>query len=775
MDSGIQWDDEEEERAPAGGIQWEPGPATALVDDEFSAPATSQAGPPTRRTSAVEAGATSFGQGASFGFSDELAGAFGAFEEARRRALSAVGLPYIGTASAADKGKPLVQVYREGQKFAEGRQKAGVEEHPEVAIPAEVAGGLAVPLPGAGGAGAGRAATAGGRALQAVKQGAKAGAIGGAISGAGTAEGGSGLAGTLKGAAGGAAMGAGLGGLMGGAFQGGAEALGALGAKARGVAGRALNELAPELQRKFVQATEDFVRPGKEYYQDLLKRTREGLKFKRSQQEVADENVRRMQGVRARYEEGERRLRERAAKKTVAGDVKARADAAKREDHIVGELRRELLRQQKGEDRSKEIAALLEESRAIREAAPKKAAQEVSTYTGQRRNRADYLRGAGGMDDLPGDQRSFLDAMDAFNREKFAEEAAQGFDPAAVMSKATDRELGRAAGLEAKAQEMASRPGRTTEQLISELVSGAKGPQAEDELSRAIRAALRRDGVTKDPAGLPLRSFDDAMADAEQTVHGGSAKLPALLPKPQGPEPFLPPAAKPAPRPKFVDETLERLPTDQPIPGGEPWAATPPEWAPKHETPQQPAARATGVESPAAKRRGGRAGTPKSPADRPPVDELPPEWASDELIASMGWPQRLRPELRPPEPTLPRTPVSRFDIEAQALQGGRQALKDQALGSAMDALLNKNLTSALARGTGLGVARELQKNPAARAAAFGDVAKVLERVPGSAQKYGPILDQAAARGANALNATWHSLLQRDEALRTAAQENGVEL
>lgn len=101
-----------------------------------------------------------FGQGASFGLTDELSGAAGAQDELGRRFRSALGF------NKADYNRPIIDPskgafqaaldrYRLERDSTRADLKKGAETNPKTAFVSEIAGALAVPLPGPGKAKAG--------------------------------------------------------------------------------------------------------------------------------------------------------------------------------------------------------------------------------------------------------------------------------------------------------------------------------------------------------------------------------------------------------------------------------------------------------------------------------------------------------------------------------------------------------------------------------------------------------------------------------------------
>lgn len=121
-----------------------------------------------------------FAQGGTFGFADELGGALGAVDEAARRAFGGGGVY---------EDKPLRQALVERYLLERNENRRELDAaraaHPVVTGAAELAGGLVLPMPGAGSV---RAAAQAGKVGEAALRAAVAGAGMGALAGLGRTE-----------------------------------------------------------------------------------------------------------------------------------------------------------------------------------------------------------------------------------------------------------------------------------------------------------------------------------------------------------------------------------------------------------------------------------------------------------------------------------------------------------------------------------------------------------------------------------------------------------
>jgi hypothetical protein len=129
---------------------------------------------------ALGAAARGFAQGGTFGFADEVGGAFGAADELARRAFGGGGVYGDKPLRQALVERYLLERNANRQELAQARAA-----RPVVTGAAELAGALAIPLPGAGAVRS--AAQAGKWGLASVRAGA-IGAGAGALSGLGTSE-----------------------------------------------------------------------------------------------------------------------------------------------------------------------------------------------------------------------------------------------------------------------------------------------------------------------------------------------------------------------------------------------------------------------------------------------------------------------------------------------------------------------------------------------------------------------------------------------------------
>ena len=148
-------------------------------------------------------------QGATFGFADEIAGAAGA----------------VGASLSGDP-RSFGDAFRAERDESRAAFRAAEEANPKISLAGNLIGGAAVPLPGGGVVGLGRAALRGGQAIRAgAKAGAKVGAATGAAFGLGSSE-----ADLTRGDFGGAARDTAQGAVVGGALGAG------VGAAERGIA-----------------------------------------------------------------------------------------------------------------------------------------------------------------------------------------------------------------------------------------------------------------------------------------------------------------------------------------------------------------------------------------------------------------------------------------------------------------------------------------------------------------------------------------------------------
>lgn len=159
-----------QESIPAPGIDGQPPPAPAAQEEPGWVDARSGMGAAMR----------GFAQGGTFGFADEAGGVLGMVDEAARRTFGSGGV--YGD-------KPLRQALVERYLLERGGNREELAEaqvaHPAITGAAELAGGLAVPIPGAGGV---RAAAQAGKIGQAALRAGALGAGMGAVSGYGRTE-----------------------------------------------------------------------------------------------------------------------------------------------------------------------------------------------------------------------------------------------------------------------------------------------------------------------------------------------------------------------------------------------------------------------------------------------------------------------------------------------------------------------------------------------------------------------------------------------------------
>jgi len=163
------------------------GPAGDPFADDHDTPP-----PPKRQVSGGEALGTAAAEGLTFGFSPALEGVASASglpepKTPEERASGAAALrPVLGAAKLLSgylSGHPdpdVQDAYNRGRQAALENQDLAKEQHPQIYLAGQLAGTLAMPVPGAG---AMRAGGIGARAIQ----GARTGAIGGALYGTGEA------------------------------------------------------------------------------------------------------------------------------------------------------------------------------------------------------------------------------------------------------------------------------------------------------------------------------------------------------------------------------------------------------------------------------------------------------------------------------------------------------------------------------------------------------------------------------------------------------------
>lgn len=165
---------------PVGGGDWRSravpvgAPVAQPVDPPTAQPAPQEPGA-LDATSGFGTALRHFGKGASLGFIDELAGLQGMGDEVSGRLFGSDAL-------AQYRDRPLMQAlaarYRRERDDSRRELAAGEDAHPIIAGAADIAGGLAVPMPGGG-------AKTGAGLLQRALQLAGKGAVYGAAAGAG--------------------------------------------------------------------------------------------------------------------------------------------------------------------------------------------------------------------------------------------------------------------------------------------------------------------------------------------------------------------------------------------------------------------------------------------------------------------------------------------------------------------------------------------------------------------------------------------------------------
>ena len=171
-ESGFDFEQYESEGTP------EHGPLAQMILGEYKAKPE-----PLPETTQSQAALDKFTEGATFGFSDELAGAFEAGGQAV--GLKGLGGPVTDIEFTGDPTldkQKLLEAYQRGREAQRAKQQAAEEQFPKTALAADIAGGLAMPGGVLKQAGKG-ALKLGGK--QAAKQILKTGARKGAAAGAG--------------------------------------------------------------------------------------------------------------------------------------------------------------------------------------------------------------------------------------------------------------------------------------------------------------------------------------------------------------------------------------------------------------------------------------------------------------------------------------------------------------------------------------------------------------------------------------------------------------
>lgn len=355
-----------------------------------------------------------------------------------------------------------------------------------------------------------------------------AGAGEGALTGAGNS-----TASTATGVLDDAVDGAEMGGLFGGAGYG----------VIRGIQ-RGVSKIGDVLRGRATQA-EEGVRAG------------EAARLAEETQAVRAENQQAIRNASAEYLAKVEERRERLAQQTAARQARAddaaarglisdaeaaRAAEATRENKLVIDRAKELLRRAKAGDRTQDADALMREAEDILNSAEARAGQEAATYASTHRNLLSTYMDSGRP--LPQGAENYAASVYDDAAQRVAERASEGtFDPGRVFNRRVDQELGRAAALEQEANALRAQPRPDTQQLAQQVVGELQptGPVVDTPEQAAIRAVLRARGITRDPSTLPVPTPEEALQTAQREpripvpdYQGGRARLPALKPLPQG-------------------------------------------------------------------------------------------------------------------------------------------------------------------------------------------------------------------------------------------------
>lgn len=231
-----------------------------------------------------------------------------------------------------------------------------------------------------------------------------------------------------------------------------------------------------------------------------------------------------------------------AARGLISEAEAARAAEAARENRIVVERARELLRRARAGDRTQDADALMQEAEGILASAEARAGQEAATYASTHRNLLSTYMDSGRP--LPQGAEGYAASVYDDAAQRVSERASEGtFDPSRVFNRRVDQELGRASALEQEANALRSQPRPDTQQLAQQVVGELQpaGPVVDTPEQAAIRTLLRARGLTRDPATLPVLSPDEALRAAQRgprmavpDYQGGRARLPALRGSPEG-------------------------------------------------------------------------------------------------------------------------------------------------------------------------------------------------------------------------------------------------